>query len=188
MTDQGATAPLTPQQLERGLVDVRRSPRDAGTVSLIVRRPAVGAREVVSSAVLDPDLGLVGDGWSDRGSARMANGSADPEAQVTIMSARVAALLAGAADRWAIAGDQLFVDLDLSTGNLPPGTRLVVGEATLVVSATPHTGCVKFRDRFGSAALRFVSTPEGQGLRLRGVNTRVERGGTVRVGDVIHKA
>jgi len=175
-------------ELEAGLAEVRRSPADGGTVRLIVRRPGSGVRELVDSAELDTELGLVGDTWQARGSKATPDGSADPEAQVTLMNARVAELLAGPADAWAAAGDQLYVDFDLAESNLPAGTRLAVGEAVIEVSATPHTGCAKFSSRFGVDALRFVSTPEGRGLRLRGINARIVTGGTVRLGDRVAKA
>jgi hypothetical protein len=134
------------------------------------------------------DAGLVGDGWKDRGSKRMPDGSADLEAQVTIMNSRFAALVSGG-DGWEQAGDQLFVDLDLGVESLPPGSRLAVGGggAVVEVSAIPHTGCVKFSGRFGPDALRMVSSPEGRALRLRGVNTRIVEGGEVREGDAIRR-
>jgi len=174
-------------ELEAGMADIRTSPVDAGRVERIARRPATGEREVVDAATLDAQLGVVGDGWADRGSKRMPDGSSDPEAQVTIMNSRVAALLAGGSIGWEIAGDQLYVDLDLSQDNLPPGTRLWVGTAMVEVSAVPHHGCVQFSARFGPDALRFASTPSGQQLRLRGVNTRIVESGIVRTGDLVRK-
>lgn len=188
MTDTGAMNARPLVDLEAGLAEIRRSPADAGTLRLIVRRPAVGVRELVPSAELHTVQGLVGDTWQVRGSKATVDGSSDLEAQVTLMNARVAALLAGPPDAWAAAGDQLFVDLDLAESNLPAGTRLAVGEAVIEVSATPHTGCAKFSGRFGVDALRYVSTPEGRELRLRGLNARVVTGGTVRLGDRIAKA
>jgi hypothetical protein len=131
---------------------------------------------------------LVGDGWLARGSKSTPDGSADPSAQVTLMNARVAALLAGPPDAWSAAGDQLYVDLDLGEANLPTGTRLAIGDALLEVSGTPHTGCAKFSGRFGVDALRFVSTPEGRALRLRGMNAWVVRSGIIALGDVVTKA
>ena len=177
----------TPDTLAAGLEEVLGSPADAGTVELIVRRPAVDEREVVEEAILDLEQGVVGDSWQARGSRRMPDGSANPEAQVTLMNARAAALVAGPRERWPLAGDQLYVDLDLSVENLPPGTRLAVGGAVVEVSAEPHTGCAKFSARFGSDALRFFNSPEGRARRLRGVNTRVVEGGTVRAGDAVRK-
>lgn len=174
-------------ELEAGLPEVRRSPADAGLVVRIVRRPVPEERELVEAAVLDVDEGLVGDCWKARGSKRMPDGSADREAQITIMNSRFAALVAGGPDGWEWAGDQLYVDLDLGIENLPPGTRLAIGGAVVEVSEVPHTGCVKFSGRFGPDALRTVSTPEGKALRLRGVNTRIVESGEVRVGDTVRR-
>jgi hypothetical protein len=173
--------------LEASLDEIRRSPADDGRLRRIVRRPARDQREAVESAELDVDRGLVGDDWLARGSKMNDDGSAFLEAQVTLMNARLAAAIAGPPDQWGIAGDQLYVDIDLSQTNLPPGSQLRIGEAILEVSATPHTGCAKFSGRFGLDALKFVSTPVGRELRLRGVNTRIVRGGTIRVGDKVDK-
>jgi MOSC domain-containing protein YiiM len=167
-------------ELEAGLDLIRRAPSDDGTVELIVRRPAENERETVQEGHLDTVNGLVGDGWlSDDG---------NPLRQVTVMNARVIAVLAGARDRWPLAGDQLYVDLDLSGANLPPGARLQVGTAVLEVTTVPHRGCKKFAARFGLDALRFVNSETGYALNLRGVNTRVVRDGVVRPGDVVRKA
>ena len=175
-------------QLEAGLDHIRRSPADKGKLRLIVRRPAEDARETLDSAQLDVDEGLVGDVWRVRGSRSVPDGSADPEAQVTLMNARVSALIAGDGGDWTPAGDQLYVDLDLGEDNLPAGTRLTVGNAVLEVSAKPHTGCAKFSSRYGSDAVRFVNGAAGRPLRLRGMNARVVQGGSIRVGDWICKA
>ena len=175
------------EQLSHGLDAIRSAPADAGVVRLIVRRPAVDEREVVQEAVLDVDEGLVGDTWRARGSGSTADGAADPQAQVTVVNARAAETIAGEIDLWPLAGDQLYVDLDISEQNLPPGTRLSMGEAELEMSAKPHTGCAKYSARFGADALRFVASPEGRALRLRGANARVVRGGVVRVGDSVLK-
>ena len=174
-------------ELEAGLAEIRRSPADDGILRLIARRPAVDEREHLQAARLDTEQGLVGDSWRARGSKRTPDGSADPEAQVTVMNARAAALLAGSPDAWSAAGDQLYVDLDIGEANLPVGTRLAIGDAVLEVSAVPHTGCAKFSGRFGVDALRFVSTAEGRELRLRGMNTMVVRSGTITLGDLIRK-
>jgi MOSC domain-containing protein YiiM len=165
--------------LDAGLDDIRQSPTEIGTVELIARRPAEDEREVLTEAHLDTAAGLVGDGWLDR--------DADPARQITVMNARVIGLLAQARERWALAGDQLYVDLDLSTRNLPPGTQLEVGSAVLEVSAVPHRGCKKFAARFGLDALRFVNSETGYALRMRGLNARVVRAGTIRAGDPVRK-
>ena len=174
--------------LEAGLAQVEASPADDGVVSMIVRRPQEDAREVLAEGSLDPVDGLVGDGWRVRGSSSMPDGSADPEAQVTLMNARAAALMAGDPERWSLAGDQFYVDLDLSVANLPPGSRIQLGTAVVEISAKPHTGCAKFAARFGSDALRFVNSPAGRAMRLRGVNAKVVSAGSVRRGDTVRKA
>lgn len=177
--------PLT--VLEAGLDEVRRSPRERGVIELIVRRPAEGEREVLEEATLDVVEGMLGDNWRTRGSSQTDDGSAHPEMQVTLMNARSAALIAGDPDRWKLAGDQLFVDFDLSCDNLPPGTRLVVGSALIEITAQPHRGCGKFSTRFGNDAVRFVNSAAGRELNLRGVNARIIDGGAVRSGDAIAK-
>ncbi len=179
---------LSTTQLEGGLPHIREAPTDHGTLELIVRRPDVEQREVVEQVELDPEVGLVGDNWRARGSSSTPDGSAHPERQITVMNARVAGLLAGDPDRRPLAGDQLYVDLDISIENLPPGTRLRIGDAVIEVTEPPHTGCAKFSRRFGVDALRFVNSPEGRRLRLRGLNARVVEGGTVRLGDPVRKA
>lgn len=175
------------QVLEAGLPAIRRSPKDQGRVELVVRRPAENEREMLAEAVLDTAHGLVGDAWRTRGSSRTKTGRAHRGRQLTLMNARVAALVAGGSDRWQLAGDQLYVDLDLSCDNLPPGTRLAVGSALIEVSEEPHRGCKKFAGRFGLDALRFVNSDVGRELNLRGINTRVVAGGIVRSGDPIRK-
>jgi hypothetical protein len=175
----------TAAALEAGLDQIRRSPADGGRVDLIVRRPAENAREVLTEARLDRAEGLLGDTWRTRPGGRASDGSPNPDLQLTVMSSRVAALLAGRADRWQLAGDQLYVDLDLSQANLPPGTRLTLGSAVIEISQPPHLGCRKFAERFGQDALRFVNSAEGRLLRLRGVNAKIVVAGTVRVGDAV---
>ena len=174
-------------RLEAGLPDVRSAPKDEGRLALIVRRPAVEEREVLEEATLDTEHGLVGDNWLPRGNRLTPDGSADPLTQLTLMSARAAALVAGPVARWPLAGDQLYVDLDISGANLPAGTRLAIGDAVVEVTDEPHTGCAKFSARFGKDALRFVNSPVGRELNLRGINTRVVTGGAVRTGDAVRK-
>lgn len=157
-------------------------------MQLLVRRPAVDERETPPELLLDVTEGVVGDNWRLRGSSSTPDHSADPDAQVTMMNARVVDLLArGDGDRWKLAGDQIYVDFDLSVSNLPAGTRVRLGSAVLEISSKPHTGCVKFVGRFGTEAMRFVNSPPGRALRMRGVNCRVVAGGSVRLGDSITK-
>lgn len=179
---------LTAAQLEAGLDAIRKSPKDAGELQLIVRRPRVNHREVLEEGRLDSAVGLVGDTWQFRASSKMPDKtSPHPERQITIMNARLAALVAQHPDRWALAGDQLFIDLDLAESNLPPGTRLSLGSAVLELTAQAHTGCGKFVERFGTEAMRFVNSPIGRELRLRGIYGRVVQAGAIRRGDVASK-
>jgi MOSC domain-containing protein YiiM len=177
----------TAEELEAGLDEIRRSPADNGTVELIVRRPAVEEREVLEEATLDLEEGLVGDCWRTRGSSSTPDGLAHPDRQLTLTNARVIALVARDRERWALAGDQLYVDLDLSPENLPVGTRLALGSAVVEVTDELHTGCAKFTARFGSAAIRFVNGKAGRALRMRGMYAKVVEPGTVRRGDMIRK-
>jgi MOSC domain-containing protein YiiM len=174
-------------ELEAGLNEIRRSPAEEGTVELIVRRPAEDEREVLDEGALDLDEGLVGDVWRAKAIAHADGRPLGADNQLTVMNARVIALLAGDPDRRALAGDQLYVDLDLSAENLPPGVRLALGSAVIEITAVPHTVCGKFTARFGSDAARFVNSPDGRALRLRGVNAKVVQPGTVRRGDSIRK-
>ena len=183
----GVVNHLTTEELEAGLDEIRRSPKDAGLLHLIVRRPRVDEREVLTEGELHLSEGLVGDGWMWRGSSRTPDGSAHPEMQLNIMNARVIALLAQDRERWPLAGDQLYLDLDLSGANLPAGARLALGQAVIEVTAQPHTGCKKFVARFGLDAMQFVNSKAGRELNLRGINARVIRPGVIRVGDVARK-
>lgn len=178
---------LTREELEAGIDTIRQSPRNEGTVKMIVRRPGVDERELMNEVELSLTEGLVGDNWKSRGSKHTSDGSADFEAQLTLTNARLVALLAQDESRWALAGDQLYVDFDLSEDHIPPGTRLAIGSAVIEVSAKPHTGCNKFSARFGVEALKFVNSSEGKQLHLRGINTRVIQPGIIRVGDLVKK-
>jgi MOSC domain-containing protein YiiM len=177
----------TLDELARGLDMVRAAPVDEGLVRLIVRRTGPGQREVLDTGELDVERGLAGDDWI----ARPAKGSDQPSpwSQVTVMNARFAELIAGdpGPHSWAQAGDQLYLDLDISVENLPAGTWLEVGGAIIEIQPQPHTGCVLFSGRFGSDALRMTASEEGRALRLRGANTIVVRSGSVRTGDPVRK-
>ena len=167
--------------LEAGLAALRRTPAGEGVVTLIVRRPVEGAREVLGEAVLDEVEGLVGDRWS-------APGGDDPQrfdTQLTLMNARVAKLIAGEPEGWPPAGDQLYAELSLAESDLPAGSRLELGSAVIEITPEPHTGCGKFIKRFGVDAMKFVNSTVGRELHLRGVNAKVVRGGVVAAGDAI---
>lgn len=178
---------LTMAELEAGLDEIRRSPKDQGVLELIVRRPQIGEREVLATGELDLVNGLVGDSWRRRGSSRTPDGSSHPGMQLNIMNARAIALVAQQKERWSLAGDQLFIDIDLSAENLPAGTQLALGSAVIEVTDQPHTGCTKFVSRFGLEAMRFVNSPVGRQLHLRGINAKVVQPGMIPVGDIAKK-
>jgi MOSC domain-containing protein YiiM len=169
------------ENLDVALDHIRAAPPDQGTLELIAARPAVDEREVLEQAELDVEHGLVGDSWGARGKRP------NPKTQLTIMSSRAATLVAGDRALWSLAGDQLYVDFDLSGRNLPPGTRLAIGSAVVEVSDLPHLGCGKFTARYGDDARELVNSPQGIELNLRGINTRVVQSGTVRRGDTVRK-
>jgi hypothetical protein len=174
-------------ELEAGLEEIGRSPKNEGVLEMIVRRPRVGEREILQDGRLDLVEGLVGDSWKVRSSKRTADGTAHPDMQLNLMNSRVVHVLAQDKGRWHLAGDQLYVDLDLSEANLPPGTRLAIGSAVIEVTAEPHTGCSKFVERFGLDAMKFVNARERRDLHLRGLNARVVMPGAIRVGDRLVK-
>ena len=178
---------LSMQELENGLDGIRRSPQDGGVLKLIVRRPAEGQREVLERGELSLDDGLVGDYWKAQASRHASDGNLDLSNQITVMNARAVNLLAQDGARWPLAGDQLYVDLDLSVENLPSGAQIAIGTAVIEVTATPHTGCDLFMERFGKDAVLFVNSPAGKKMRLRGLNARVVKPGVVHTGDKVHK-
>jgi hypothetical protein len=178
---------LTMAELEAALDHLRRTPKDDGVVHLIVCRPDVDQREVLHEAELDVRDGLVGDNWKVRGSRKTPDGSAHPEMQINIMNSRVTELVAQEKERWPLAGDQLYIEMDLSRENLPAGSRIAVGSAVLEVSPLPHTGCHKFVARFGLEAMQFVNSDLGKQMCLRGINAKVVQGGIVKVGQTAKK-
>ena len=178
---------LTMEQLEGALEHLRESPKDNGVLELIVRRPRVDKREVLDEAQLDVAQGLMGDSWMYRGSSKTADGGPHPEMQITIMNSRVVALVAQDKERWPLAGDQFFIDMDLSQANLPAGSRISLGSAVIEVTAPPHLGCQKFVSRFGMDAMKFVNSPVGKELCLRGVHARIVQSGIVHTGDIARK-
>jgi MOSC domain-containing protein YiiM len=173
--------------LQHGLEDIKNSPSDNGMLYMIVVRPTKRDRNVPWFSKLAPEFGLEGDHWSQGSWKTLQNGSPDPSVQVTIMNSRCLHLIATAKERWPLAGDNLIVDMDISTSNLKAGQKVSIGSAILEISDVPHTGCMKFRDRFGVEALKFVSTKEARELRLRGMFARVIKAGEIRIGDRMRK-
>ena len=178
---------LSTKELEQGLEHIEASPRNNGELKLIVYRPDVDQRHSVAEGLLDEEHGLVGDNWLTRGSRHMPDGAADPEMQLNIMNSRVAELVADGTERMPLAGDQLYLDMNLSEENLPPGTQFQLGEAILEVTEPPHTGCKKFAARFGNDAVIFVNSGYGKTQNFRGICAKVAKGGAIRVGDVATK-
>jgi MOSC domain-containing protein YiiM len=160
--------------LEQGLAR-HTPPRDEGGLVLIVSRHEGGQRETPGEIELTQEGGVPGDAWARKTPDRL-------EAQITLMRIDVARLMAGG-QPLTLFGDNLLVDLDLSASNLPTGSRLRVGSAILEVTEKPHTGCMKFRQRFGRDALRLTATPQFQSLRLRGIYVRVVQAGKIALGD-----
>jgi hypothetical protein len=179
---------LITEELEAGLEKIRQSPKDHGLLEFIICRPRENERAVLAEAELHLEFGLIGDNWKTRSSLKTPDGLAHPDKQLNIMNSRAIALVAGTKERWPLAGDQLYIDLDLSGDNLPPGTRLSLGSAIIEVTAEPHNGCDKFKARFGRDAVKFVNSPVGKQLHLRGINAKVIQSGIIRVGNVVKKA
>jgi len=178
---------LTMDALKAGLKTIHQSPKDEGVLEMIVRRPAVDQREVLEAGELSLREGLVGDNWRPRGTSLTSDGTAHPDRQLSLMNSRVSALLAQDRARWPLAGDQLYIDLDFSWENLPPGTRLVIGSAVVEITAEPHFGGNTFLERFDLDATKFVNSTLGQELQLRGVHAKVVEPGLIRTGDVVKR-
>jgi hypothetical protein len=179
------TRHLSRVELEAGLSEVLRAPKDSGVLALIVQRPATGKRNPVEYGSLSVDDGLTGDNWKSRGSGMTPDRSAHPDMQLNIMNVRATALIAQDPRRWPLAGDQLYIDLDLGAENLPAGSRLRLGKAIVEVTSIPHTGCRKFVQRFGRDAMEFVNSEVGRQHNLRGINAKVIQGGEISVNDIV---
>jgi MOSC domain-containing protein YiiM len=178
---------LSLEELQEGMSGILLSPQERGTLSAIVIRPETDARVSLQQCELSPEGGMHGDNWAKGCWMSLPDGRPHPDVQVTLMNARTIALIAQGEERWPLAGDNLFVDLDLSEDNLPPGTRLTVGSALLEITAVPHKGCRKFAERYGVDATRFVNSRDGLRLHLRGIYARIVERGVVAVGDTIVK-
>ena len=178
---------LSKAELEEGLDHILASPKDVGTLDMIVRRPETNVREIIEDGELSTREGLVGDNWLKRGSSRTPDGSANPEMQLNIMNSRVIDLVAQDKSRWSLAGDQLFVDFDLSEANIPAGTRIAIGASVIEVTPVPHMGCKKFVERYGMPAMQFVNNATGKKHHLRGINAKVIQDGAIKSGGSIKK-
>ena len=172
--------------LEGQIEHVQAAPSRVGSVELVVCRPAVDERSILTTGRLIRGQGLEGDNYVERGNSRTPDGRAHPLAELTLMSSRAVGAVAGPdRERWALAGDQLIVDFDLSLQNVPAGTQMEVGTAVIEVTTKPHRGCAKFTERFGIDAARWVNSRDD--LRMRGINAIVVTDGIVAPGDSISK-
>jgi MOSC domain-containing protein YiiM len=178
---------LSLEELQECMSGILLSPKELGTLSAIVIRPETDARVSLQQCELSPEGGVHGDNWAKGCWMSLPDGRPHPDVQVTLVNARTIALIAQGEERWPLAGDNLFVDLDLSEDNLPPGTRLTVGSALLEITAVPHKGCRKFAARYGVDATRFVNSRDGLRLHLRGIYARIVERGVVAVGDTVAK-
>jgi len=178
---------LSLAELTEGLPHILAAPKEQGTLRAIVSRPAKGKRRDLDSVGVSLAGGVDGDHWAQGCWKSTEDGQPHPDVQICLMSARCIELIAQDRANWPLAGDNLFIDMDLTPDNLPPGTRIGIGSAEMVITDTPHNGCSAFIERYGRDACLFVNTGEGKRLRLRGIYARVTRDGQVSVGDRVVK-
>lgn len=185
--DESTPAHRTFAELQAGLADIVASPKDNGVLRAIVVRPGKGKRLDVESAEISLAGGVAGDAWAKGCWKETGDGRPHPDVQICIMNARCIALIAAERSNWPPAGDNLFIDLDLTPENLPAGQRLAIGTAVVEITSEPHTGCANFVRRYGRDATKFVNTGDGRRLRLRGIYARVVQDGRVSIGDKVAK-
>jgi MOSC domain-containing protein YiiM len=178
---------LTRDELQAGLPHILASPQDNGVLEAIVIRPAQVERADLESSEISLEGGVHGDHWAKGCWMSTEDGKPHPDVQICIMNARCIGLIAHERERWPLAGDNLFIDMDLRPDNLPPGQRLRIGTAVIEITAVPHNGCAKFVERYGKAAVVFVNAPKGKAMRLRGIYARVVEDGRISVGDRVDK-
>lgn len=177
----------TMEELKAGLPEILKSPQDNGEVKAVVVRPGSCERNMVPSCDVSLEGGVLGDHWAKGCWKTTDDGEPHPDVQICIMNSRCIELIAGDQSNWAPAGDNLFVDMDLSPENLPPGQRVAVGSAIIEITDTPHKGCQKFIDRYGRDACVFVNLGDGDKYKLRGIYARTFEAGTISVGDTFRK-
>lgn len=183
----GELVHLTADALQAGVAAIRQSPRDVGRLEAIVIRPVSNERRSLRRCELSAAQGAHGDRWADGCWKTLEDGRPHPDVQIAIINIRAIELIAAGRERCPWAGDNLYVDFDLSRASLQPGQRLAIGGSVLEITEPEHTGCAKFAARYGPAALAFVNSELGTALRLRGIYARVVQDGAVAVGDLIRR-
>ncbi len=178
---------LDKQELAAGLPEILKSPKDRGPIESITVRPASEQRRTVNSVAISLAGGVEGDHWAQGCWKSTDAGKPHPDVQICMMNSRCIDLIAGDKDNWAPAGDNLFIDMDLTPENLPPGTRIAMGTAILEITDTAHKGCAKFIERYGRDACVFVNVGDGDRYKLRGIYGRVVQDGVLSVGDLATK-
>ncbi|MEM6942438.1 MAG: MOSC domain-containing protein [Pseudomonadota bacterium] len=177
----------TRAELEAALPLILAAPKDGGRLDMIVSRPAPGERTLPQRARLTAEGGVEGDHWAKGCWLSLDDGTPHPDVQICLMMSRMIRAIAGEEAHWPPAGDNLFIDMDLTPANTPPGTRLALGSVEMVVTPEPHNGCEAFIERFGREACVFVNTGPGKTHRLRGIYCRVTKDGDISVGDSLRK-
>jgi hypothetical protein len=179
---------LSLEELQSHLDSIKQSPQDDGILKAIVIRPVSNERVGMESSVVTPDGGVHGDRWAKQAWLNLPEEELEPKAQITVMNSRAAEVIARNRARWPLAGDNLYVDLDLSEDNLQAGQQLSIGSAVFEITPQPHNGCGKFEQRFGAEALKWVNSEEGKHHHLRGIYIKVVKAGVINVDDTITKA
>ena len=186
---------LNMEELEAGIKFILESPKDNGKLELIVIRPDVEQRKILSTGELSTVEGLVGDSWIKRPDSKTPDKKPRLGTQITIMNSRVTSLITKKLyksekekfEKWSLAGDQFFVDMDLSYDNLPPGTKLSLGNAEIEISSDPHNGCEKFKNWYGKDARDFVNSEMGKKHNFRGIQGKVIKNGSVGINEIFKK-
>ncbi|WP_316650373.1 MOSC domain-containing protein [Ovoidimarina sediminis] len=177
----------TMAELKEAMPHILDAPKEEGRVDMIISRPDHGERTLPQRVRVTAEFGVEGDHWS-RGCWMTADdGTPHPEVQICMMMSRVIEAIAGAPENWPPAGDNLFLEMDLTPASMPPGTRFSIGSAEFIVTPVPHNGCESFIERYGRDACVFVNTGEGKAHRLRGIYARVTRDGEIAVGDTVRR-
>lgn len=169
--------------LMAALPDILAAPKDDAPIHSLCLRPGYGERAFPATLSLTRAEGISGERWLTTPWLKLADGSPDPRIQISILPLRVMTLVWRDRENTPHPGDPIVADLDCSVTNLPPGTLIQAGSATLLVSGLFNAGCVKWKLRYGAAAKDFIDAPGHPDLRLRGVLCEVVQDGVVSLTD-----